>query len=173
MEKNKLVPVILKEYDSNWKDAFNDMKAKILYVLPNITIEHIGSTAIEGMVAKPEIDILIGVDDINNVSGKITILETLGFEYFPKFEEQVPERRYLRLSKGIVPLFHIHLVEKTSVFYMNHIKFRDYLIANPEMKDKYIALKKMWIEKNGDDRIKYSEAKKEFILNVINQIIYK
>ena len=162
----KLAPVILENYNPKWKDAFNEMKAEILNVLPDVSVEHVGSTAIENMTAKPEIDMVIGVKDISDPEN-VRKIESLGFVYFQKFEAQVPERRYLRKSEGIVPLFHIHMVETTSDFYKNHIKFRDILNSNPALRDEYAKLKAVLAEKYKDDRETYTKEKSDFILNVI------
>jgi len=93
--------IILEPYNPDWIKLFEDEKEKLQKILDInssvIHIEHIGSTAIPGIYAKPIIDILIGVNDINNNS-YIKNIENLGYQYHPIFESEFPNRRYLQKS---------------------------------------------------------------------------
>lgn len=166
---NNLAPVKLSRYDPKWITIFNKEKEKIFneLVVKDILIEHIGSTAIPDAIAKPEIDIMIGFKKIKNVSQYIELLENIGYIYFPKFEKIVPERRYFRKSKGIIPIFHIHMVKKGSRFWQEHIIFREYLKSHPEDVKKYNQLKKELILKYNGDRENYSMEKEKFILEIL------
>lgn len=172
---NVLAHVKLSSYDPKWIVIFNKEKEKILNRVAekNLLIEHIGSTAILGAVAKPEVDIMIGLKKLKNASQYIKSLENIGYIYFPKFEKIVPERRYFRKSKGIIPIFHIHMVEITSDFWHDHILFRNYLRKNPKILERYNKLKQDLVLKFSADRQMYSRKKEKFIFEILNIAKYK
>ena len=169
MQKPQFAPAVLGEYDPRWIEIFNKEKKAITDAIGEYveSIEHIGSTAILGIKAKPEIDILIGVGDIGKISPVIDLLSSIGYVYFPKFEEFVPERRYFIKSEGIVPLVHIHMVETKSDFYRDHILFRDYLRNHPEDAQRYERLKEELIEEFNGERDGYTEGKVGFIKEIL------
>lgn len=165
----KIAPVVLSEYNPEWIKMFEEEKKKILEATAghNISIEHAGSTAIPGATAKPEIDIMIGTETLAEAETLISPLESIGYIYFKRFEESVPERRYLRKSDGTIPLFHIHMVEKKSDFWKEHMMFRDFLRTHPEMLERYNNFKKEFVSENGDDRQVYSKAKEKIVFEII------
>lgn len=169
---NVIAPVILSKYDPNWVAVFNKEKEIISKAFgeDDLLIEHIGSTAIAGSVAKPEIDILIGLEKLEDAMAYIEPLKKIDYVYYQRFEEFVPERRYFRKSEGITPLFHIHMVEATSDFYKDHIIFRDYLNNHPEIVKEYNQLKQNLIVKFNNDRKSYSKGKEEFIFKILKMI---
>lgn len=160
-KKKQIAPAILEKHNSNWIKIFAREKKIISDSIGKYMehIDHIGSTAIPDIKAKPEIDILIGVKDINRATKVKEPLQRIGYVYFPKFEKLVPERRYFRKSKGIVPLVHIHMVETKSNFYRDHIAFRDYMIEHPEEANRYEKLKEKLLKKFNGDRGGYTDGK--------------
>lgn len=169
MRMSTLAPVTVSPYDPTWIDTFNTEKVRLLHELggDDLVIEHIGSTAIPGATAKPEIDIMVGLRKLETASGYIKPLEKIGYVYFQKFEIILPERRYFRKSDGIIPLFHVHMVEKESDFWENHIIFRDYLKNHPKDVEKYNTLKQDLILKFNSDREMYSKGKENFIIEIL------
>jgi GrpB-like predicted nucleotidyltransferase (UPF0157 family) len=165
----KIAPVVLSEYDPQWPSVFEEEKQKILEATSDQTfaIEHIGSTSIPGTTTKPEIDIMIGVPEISQTEALIHALENIGYIYFKRFEEFAPERRYLRKSDGLTPLFHIHMVEENGFFWRDRLIFRDYMRNHPSEVERYSSFKKDFISKNGTDRQAYSEAKKKVVDDII------
>ncbi len=172
METTKIAPVILYDYDLKWADMFETEKSIILEAIGEhiISIEHFGSTSIPGMVAKSEIDILIGVSDLADVIPCVDKLKSIDYLYYPRFEEFEPMRRYFRKSDGIVPLVHVHVYEVSSEAYEERIMFRDYLRAHPDTAAAYAAHKKFLIETGGDDRGAYSDAKSTFVTDIMKKI---
>jgi GrpB-like predicted nucleotidyltransferase (UPF0157 family) len=168
----KIAPVILEEFNSNWADLFNAEKEVIEKAIGShiISIEHIGSTAVEGSIAKPEIDILIGVKTLGDAEKCISFLADIGYAYYQRFEEFVPERRYFRKSEGITPLVHIHMVEKDSNFYRDHMLLTEYLQNNPETVKEYNEIKEKLVTEFDHDRKSYSKAKEQFILDLLKRI---
>jgi len=162
------VPVVIVEYDSNWPSNFFEEKERIEGAVGEyITdIEHIGSTSVPGLGAKPTIDIMIALPAIDGAGVCIKPLEGLGYTYIPEFESEIPERRFFRKEVDGQPTHHIHMVEKTTRFWKRHIHFRDYLKSHPETVDEYFDLKKDLAQKFVDDREGYTDAKTDFVVSI-------
>jgi GrpB-like predicted nucleotidyltransferase (UPF0157 family) len=86
-------------------------RTKILSVIAKkvVAIEHVGSTTVPGLGAKPIIDIMVGIRHLSDAEGCIGPLETIGYEYVPEYEDSIPERRYFRKGPSNVPSKHYHL----------------------------------------------------------------
>src|SRR5215217_1335020 len=95
-------PVILVPYEEAWPSLFKEERARIEGAIgPWVEeIEHIGSTAVPGLAAKPVIDIMVGVRSLEDSSALVGRLEAIGYEYVPEFEQQMPFRRYFRKLRG-------------------------------------------------------------------------
>lgn len=163
-------PVKIVDYDSRWPILYEKEKRPILDVIEHIIvrIEHIGSTAVPGLGAKPTIDIMVAVSHLKDAEQCIEPLQRIGYEYVPEFEDSMPERRYFR--KGHPPEeqhYHLHMVELTSDFWKRHLLFRDYLHTHPEVAQEYCELKKALADKYGLDREGYTDAKTSFIESVV------
>ena len=169
--------IYLKSYNSEWPIIYQDEKKRILPLINNWIkdIEHVGSTAIPDLSAKPTIDICIGVSSLGE-SGAYVVseLEKLGYEYLAWLENQIPERRYLqKLDAEGGHLFHIHVVLYEKELWNNHINFRNYLISYPEVKADYERLKQMLQEKFSNNREAYTEGKSAFIQDVLARVLMK
>jgi len=132
-----------------------------------IVIEHIGSTSVPGLAAKPVIDIMIGVPSLAMADKQcIEPIKGLGYTYVPEYEKMAPERRYFRKKNAEdVATHHIHLVEMNSSFWKRHIRFRNYLRAHPEAVQEYGDLKKNLATKFIDTN-EYANAKSEFVKRI-------
>lgn len=131
-----------------------------------LQLEHVGSTSVPGLAAKPIIDMLGGVENLADAEALIEPLEDLGYEYAPEFEESLPERRYFRKGADGVHTHHLHIVEVDSEFWNRHVAFRDYLREHPDVRDEYESLKRELAEQHGEDPATYGEKKDEFISSV-------
>ena len=132
----------------------------------DMQIEHIGSTAIPGLAAKPTIDILIGIRNLEGAGRIIPLLQSAGYVYVPEFELDMPERRYFYKGRKVEDDFHLHMVEAGSPFWKRHLAFRDHLRAHPDEVKAYEELKLALAKKFRDDRDGYTEAKTEFITRI-------
>lgn len=95
-------------YDPDWPRRFDDERRVLAAVFAGseAVIEHVGSTAVPGLGAKPVIDIMVGVQALLDVDGRIPLLEAAGYEYVQEYEKQRPNRRYFRkppLHRGQEP----------------------------------------------------------------------
>lgn len=169
------VSVKLVDYDPNWPLMFEREKAKILSVIANkvVAIEHVGSTAVPGLGAKPIIDIMVGIRRISDAQRCIEPLETIGYEYVAKYEVSIPERRYFRRGPSNLPNrhYHLHMVEYNSDFWKRHLLFRDYLRAHPHAARDYQKLKKELAAKYRRNRDAYTGAKTSFIESIVSKAI--
>ena len=105
-------------------------------------IEHVGSTAVPGLGAKPVIDVMVGLSRLAQAEDRIAALEAAGYEYVRKYERQRPERRYFRKPRLGPRGVHLHCVVEGSHFWVRHLAFRDYLHAHPESAAAYYKLKR-------------------------------
>lgn len=158
------------DYDPRWAELYEKEKRRILEAVGDIIveIEHIGSTAVLGLGAKPIIDIMATVKYLDDAKKCIRPLQKVSYKYQPQHESLIPERRFF--NKGQPPKeqhYHLHLVEHSSDFWKRHILFRDYLRTHPEIAREYYELKKKLASKHGTDREGYTEAKTSFIQTVI------
>ncbi len=154
-------PVIIVDYDPFWAQMFEDEKVYILKALSDLVIrvEHVGSTSVSGLAAKPIIDIMVIVPDRKTGEKSIAPLTALGYEY--RGELGIPGRFYF--TKGIPRTYHLHMYPLGHSEVDRHLLFRDYLRAHPGAARKYAKLKYALAEKYRDDREAYTEAKTDFI----------
>src|SRR5215216_6643224 len=163
-------PVILVPYEEAWPSLFKEERARIEGAIgPWVEeIEHIGSTAVPGLAAKPVIDIMVGVRSLEDTPALVAHLGTIGCEYVPELEQQMPFRRYFRKLSGERRTHQIHLVERSdAAFWDRHVVFRDYLRAHPEVAEGYARLKYEASDRFREDRVAYTDAKTEFIAEVV------
>jgi len=161
-------PVIIVDYDAGWPRRYEEERARILGAIGRwlVAIEHIGSTAVPGLGAKPIIDIMPAIGSLADAPQCVEPLRVIGYEYVPEFESVLPERRYFRKGSP-EDHYHLHMVEQTSGFWERHLLFRDTLRARPETAREYERLKRELAARFGSDREGYTDAKTEFIESAI------
>jgi GrpB-like predicted nucleotidyltransferase (UPF0157 family) len=151
-------------YDSRWPAAFAAEARRIEAALGDIPIRlhHIGSTAVPGLCAKPVIDMLLEVADLNHLDARKLVLEALGYE--AKGEFGIPGRRYFRrdAANGI-RTHQVHAFVAATEAVNRHLAFRDYLRAHPAVAQAYGALKARLAEKFVLDPDGYMDGKDAFI----------
>lgn len=161
-------PIIIEEADPAWPRRFAEDRARIAAALAPLApqIEHIGSTAVAGLAAKPVIDIMIGLDALDQAAPCIPALAALGYCYVPEYEAVMPYRRFFYLDTAGVRTHHIHMVAVTHEFWERHLLFRDYLRAHPDAASEYAALKQQLARRFVDDMAGYTDGKTEFIRRI-------
>ena len=163
------VPVV--EYRPQWRGMFEEEKQLLRALLGEVSakVEHIGSTAVNGLAAKPIIDIMVGLLDFSVADKLVTRIEALGYEYIKKYEDEMPFRRFFVKNLSGIRTHQIHMVEIGSEFWARHLLFRDFLRQNPEVANRYAALKKQLAEREWGDVNEYADAKTEFIRSIENK----
>jgi GrpB-like predicted nucleotidyltransferase (UPF0157 family) len=164
------IAVRIVDYDPSWPAMFEAEKAGILQAAGDwITgIEHIGSTSVPGLAAKPVIDIMAAVAQLDDARHITEPLATLGYDYVPEYEVEMPHRRYFRKGRRGTEgdKYHLHVVEPDGQFWRRHPAFRDYLLAHPEAAREYAELKRRLAAEHGTDVDAYTDAKSAFILGI-------
>ncbi|UCC79723.1 MAG: GrpB family protein [Candidatus Zixiibacteriota bacterium] len=161
MKSNKRIIRVV-DYDSRWPDLFQMESKAISDALGDliVRIHHIGGTAVPGLAAKPTIDILLEVEDVNQLDRYNAQMEKLG--YTPEGEYGIPGRRYFH--KGNPDrTYHVHAFNAGSDGALRHIAFRDYLIAHPQIAREYGDLKRRCARDCDNDIDKYGDLKNDFI----------
>lgn len=163
--------VVIVEYNPHWQTLFAEEAARIREVVGNdiLAIEHIGSTAVPGLAAKPIIDLMVGVRSLLDGQRAISPLAALGYVYWR--ENPHPDRMFL--VKGMPPYgtqrtHHVHIVEANGEFW-ERLLFRDYLRTHPNEVQRYAALKRKLAERFCHDRERYTEGKSEYIKAVMQK----
>jgi GrpB-like predicted nucleotidyltransferase (UPF0157 family) len=162
--------VKLSEYNPRWAELFEEEKKVLLETFGNriLALEHIGSTAIPGIPAKPIIDILAAIESLDDVDDFVQILPTLGYEYIP--ERRFADRQFFPKGPESARTHHLSLVEKDSeTGWLNHLRFRDYLRSHDAEREEYAALKRRLASEFADNRGEYTERKSEFVLRIIEK----
>ncbi len=159
----RLIEVI--PYNSQWVEEYQKEAKEISNIMPNeiFEIHHIGSTSIPNIYAKPVIDILISVKDIEGVDNYNIEMEKLG--YMAKGELGILGRRFF--LKGLYNrTHHVHIFQTGNPEIERHLNFRDYMIAHPDEARNYEELKKELATKFRHDNEGYCNGKDSFVKNI-------
>ena len=159
----------LKKYDLNWPILFKKEKENIEKYLEGLTVEHIGSTAVPGLSAKSVIDMMASIDNLEDFEKYLQPLKNLGYQYHAEIEKETPDRKFFQRRIIDAPWFHLSLAQIDSVFWIDHILFRDYLRTHPEALAEYETLKEKLATKHVTDFGKYNSDKTEFITSIIQK----
>ncbi|WP_094603616.1 GrpB family protein [Sporomusa silvacetica] len=163
----ELFPIILKEHNIDYKNWYEIEQQRLLNCIDKnhiIRINHIGSSAVEGLVAKPIVDILLEVDNEINIE---QLTDTLLHNGWILMSSQKNPCMKMVFNKGYTKegfaekVYHLHVRYYDN---WNELYFRDYLIAHKEAASEYGKLKLRLIKKYEHDRDAYTDAKSDFIL---------
>jgi GrpB-like predicted nucleotidyltransferase (UPF0157 family) len=163
--------IYLVAYDDAWPERFAEESRAIFGVLGGhaLAVEHIGSTAIPRIAAKPVIDIMVLIESIAAAPALFEPLERLDYHYYPYAEDVTPERRWFCKPGPAHRTHHLHLVQACSPFHRDHLLFRDYLRAHPDEAARYEALKRDLAARFPEDREAYTDAKGPFVRAVLEK----
>lgn len=161
--------LVIAEYDPNWPTAFVLERGIVLAAIGDrlLAIEHIGSTAVPGLGAKPIIDVLAGLPRLLDADACIPPLSERGYVFVPEAIRYLPDDRYFRRwNVGGIEAAHLHLAEYASTFWHERVRFRDLLRSAPDVAQAYESLKRELVRQytSGPE---YSVAKTEFIRSVL------
>ena len=148
--------VIVLPYDKTWKSAFEEIKKELERAIGDliIGIEHVGSTSVEGMSAKPCIDIDVIIEDYEVFDSVVSRLENIG--YLHQGNLGIKDREAFKYSnKPHLQTHHLYVCPQQSKELHRHITFRDFLRSNPEAVKKYSFIKETAAQLFPDDIDKY------------------
>lgn len=181
--------ITIANYNSEWINQFENIKAELSLLLASFQpqIEHFGSTSVPGLAAKPVIDILVGIQDINQFDSLVkNILTHDRYIYYKAFNAFIPNRRlFVRLKNEsntedfgqtfsdlkTIPhekinahrIAHVHVWEYQSDNWIRHIAFREYLKTHDEVRSKYQELKQQLSQQLWQNGMEYNDGKNQFI----------
>ena len=159
----RLVP-----HKASWHQTYVDEARRIqnaLHIEASF-IQHVGSTSIPHIVAKPILDIAVKADSLDIVNVWIEPLETLGYHY-KGLEPHMPQRRFFAKGPEELRKVYLHVVDSNE--FNKLVTFRDALTANDRLAREYSRLKKKLATAHANDRTQYTRLKNEFISNVLNR----
>ena len=161
--------IYIAPYDPQWPAEYAAEEARIVGAcrgLP-IRLEHIGSTAVPGLDAKPIIDILAGCPPRANRAEYVAALRQLGYEHKGAFG--IPGRNYFR--RGSPRSHQVHMVSWSSGFWRDQLAFRDALREDTALRQEYATLKRDLARVHSDDVERYANAKGPFIRAVVRRAL--
>jgi GrpB-like predicted nucleotidyltransferase (UPF0157 family) len=166
--ESKTVRVV--PYDARWPALFRAEATRLASAisvagLPALRIEHVGSTAVPGLAAKPILDLAAGRQGQTSVGAYISVLEAAGYVY--RGDGGLPGREFFR--QGELRSHHLHLVEFGGWHWQRYLGFRDALRADATLRDAYAALKNELAAEYPHDREAYTEGKASFVEAVIRE----
>lgn len=160
--KVKLLP-----HNHEWADLYKDEEKIICSAIGKYikSIQHVGSTSIQGVNSKPIIDIAIGVASLKDAERCVKAMEVLGYEY--KYYAEVRGRRFFAKGSRSNRTFYVHMEPIGGRVWKNHILFRDYLRIHEEGIEEYNNVKKLLAKEYKDDCQTYTMKKDPFIKKIL------
>lgn len=176
-QKNSSISNLLEPYNENWKTEFVQLKITLLAELYglNVDIQHVGSTAVPNLVAKPILDVDIIIEDKNLIVEISKRLVKIG--YLSRGEQGISGRFVFKQTSNKTPQtqadkiwqeHHLYVCFLDSLALKNHLLFRDSLLKDTSLVEKYTELKNTLVNQSGMTREQYSKLKTKFILSVLS-----
>lgn len=155
------------DYDPAWADRFAEWRERLAGTLgPGARrIEHVGSTSVPGLAAKPIVDIQVSVPDVEDEAAYVPAIEALSLALRLREEDH----RYFRPAAHLPRTVHLHVCASGSAWEREHLLFRDFLRADAATRDGYAAMKRARAVRHVDDPVAYTEAKTGFILDALER----
>lgn len=164
-------PVRVVDPDPDWPRQAAELREQLGGLLGRwltTDIQHVGSTAVPGLAAKPILDLMAGVADLDQAPEIAVALAGHGWHYVPPELDARPARRHFVHVVGGHRHAHLHLMQPGTADWQRHLDFRDRLRDDPGLRDAYAALKQRLAVVHADDREAYTEAKSAFIAGALS-----
>jgi GrpB-like predicted nucleotidyltransferase (UPF0157 family) len=157
-----VLTVELREYDPTWAELFESERQVLAGIFGGgaVAIEHVGSTSVPGLSAKPIVDVLIGLRQLALTDAQIEAMGGLGYEYLG--DHGLPGRLFFKKEPRT---HHVHVVEHGGPHWERQLVFRDALRSDPEERRRYDAFKRR-LAAEGHPRDVYTELKTPFIREI-------
>ena len=162
-------PVQLVEYDSTWPARYAAEHDRLLqrFHADLLDVQHIGSTAVPGMPAKPIIDVMAGVASMAMADALFEPILDYGYVTSIEFNAGLSDRRWFMRHANGRRTHHLHVVVHDGELWQQRLAFRDALRRDPVLATRYAALKRELAVSHHEDREAYTQAKGEFISSVL------
>ncbi|QUL58261.1 GrpB family protein [Paenibacillus tritici] len=167
-ERTKVIEVV--PYDPAWKAEYRRIEARMLDIAGDLIIgsEHVGSTSIEGLWAKPVIDLDLVMESYDKLPEIIRRLQQFGYEHQGNLGIEGREAFQSLQDDGFMK-YHLYVCPKDGKGYLEHIAFRDYLRSHPSARDEYQAVKQRLAEEFRYDIDAYCEGKTAFVQSILQK----
>jgi GrpB-like predicted nucleotidyltransferase (UPF0157 family) len=162
--------IVVRDYDPAWCRMFEEERTRLHDALGSmmIAIEHVGSTAVPGLAAKPIIDVLVGVPSLTEArSCCVEPLHASGYTYLPEYEPWLPGELFFRRGMPGPWTHHVHMMEPSHPRWEDYLLFRDYLRSHPEIAGAYASVKRAIALVVGEDIAGFRNAKHPFVQAVM------
>lgn len=162
-------PIIVADYDPSWPGQYDEIAARVRAAFvgaPLVTVEHVGSTSVVGLAAKPIIDLNVVVPTRGDLPEAVVRLASLG--YVHEGDKGIAGREAFRCPPGTA-WHHLYACAQDNAEHKRHIAFRDYLRAHPDAARQYEALKRDLAAHFRNDRLAYNEGKTDFVEAVLKK----
>ncbi len=161
--------VVLHAYDPAWQARFIEERERLLSLGPDlfIDVQHIGSTAVPGLAAKPIIDLLAGVASMAVALGLAEQVAAWGYTGSAEFNATLVDRQWFMRHALGHRTHHLHVVVHGGPAWQDRLRFRDVLRSDPGMAARYAALKQQLAQAHAADREAYTQAKEGFVRMVL------
>ncbi len=161
------VPLVVIDYDPAWPQTYASWRDRVGRTLGRaaLGIEHVGSTSVPGLAAKPIVDIQVSVADLADESRYVRQLEGAGLV----LRSRDDWHRYFRPPAGQPRAVHVHVCAAGGQWERDHLLFRDYLRADPAACHRYAEAKRVNVRRWSDDSWAYTEAKTGVVLDILEQ----
>ncbi|WP_077326523.1 GrpB family protein [Virgibacillus siamensis] len=165
--KEHNAPITLLDYDTKWPTLFDREAKRIRSVLDNkaLQVEHVGSTSVPGLCAKPIIDILLVVTDSSDEASYVSRLEEVGYT----LHIREPEWFEHRLFKGPDTDINLHIFSKGASEVDRMLRFRDWLLSNNSDRDKYARIKQKLAQRKWRYVQDYADAKNSIVQEIMER----
>jgi GrpB-like predicted nucleotidyltransferase (UPF0157 family) len=166
-ERSATDPIEVVPYDPQWPARFAAWRDRLAAELgpTALRIDHIGSTAVPGLPAKPIIDIQVSVASIEDESSYVPGIERAGVA----LRSREPGHRYFRPAGELPRDVQVHVIQTGSDWEAAHLSFRDLLVRDASIREAYAGLKNQLAQRYRHDRIAYNEGKTNFILDSLQR----
>ena len=163
--------VALVAFDPSWARMYELERERLMALFPGqwLDVQHIGSTAVTGMPAKPVLDLMAGVESMAVADAMIRPLEHAGYATSAEFNATLSDRRWFMRWLDGRRTHHLHVVVLGGQEWRRRLRFRDALRADAQLADRYAALKLECARRFGKDREAYTHAKSHFVLSVCGE----
>jgi GrpB-like predicted nucleotidyltransferase (UPF0157 family) len=160
--------IVIDEYDPRWPREFEKLRDGVATALGPIAaaIEHVGSTAVPGLAAKPIIDLDVLLKTRADLARVISALQSIGYE--PRGDLGIPGREAFRAPAGSFP-HHLYVCFPDAEEYWRHLAFRDHLRSHREAAEAYASLKRRLANEFPGDREAYTQQKSEFVEQILRR----
>jgi GrpB-like predicted nucleotidyltransferase (UPF0157 family) len=160
-------------YDPKWPEKYEVERGRLVALFPEafLALEHVGSTAVPGMAAKPIVDMIGGVRSMGEADTLLTALCQNGYNTSAEFNATLTDQRWLMRHANGHRTHHLLLIIHETIEWRRKIIFRNALRENPDVARRYLELKTNLAEVLGSDREAYTSAKAEFVEEIVRDSV--